>query len=223
MALPAIRDVRRHFAGAHLTVAARPSVAEVFRAVAGRRRRVDAAEPEDESLSCRRTVRHRDSVSQFVSIGLDRSDARACRERWGYRVRFSRRAADEGRSAPEAKVHFGEYYQQLVRELGVETGPLTPRIESAGAMVEAAAAPCSRSAAGNPAAADGHRARRGVRPREAWPAKRYAALIGMLRDELGCGMRAARARRDRDASQAIEDALETTGVWSSTWSARPIC
>ena len=35
MALPAIRDVRRHFADAHLVVAARPSVAMLFRAVPG--------------------------------------------------------------------------------------------------------------------------------------------------------------------------------------------
>ena len=35
MALPAIRDVRRHFSGASLTVAARPSVAPLFRAVPG--------------------------------------------------------------------------------------------------------------------------------------------------------------------------------------------
>src|SRR5882762_5832265 len=35
MALPAIRDVRRHFASAHLTIAARSSVAKLFRAVPG--------------------------------------------------------------------------------------------------------------------------------------------------------------------------------------------
>jgi ADP-heptose:LPS heptosyltransferase len=35
MALPAIRDVRRHFRGETLAVAARPSVAELFRAVPG--------------------------------------------------------------------------------------------------------------------------------------------------------------------------------------------
>jgi len=35
MALPAIRDIRRHFASAHLTIAARPSVAKLFRAVPG--------------------------------------------------------------------------------------------------------------------------------------------------------------------------------------------
>ena len=35
MALPAIRDVRRHFSGASLTIAARPSVAPLFRAVPG--------------------------------------------------------------------------------------------------------------------------------------------------------------------------------------------
>ena len=34
-ALPAIRDVRRHFAGRPLTIAARPSIAPVFRAVPG--------------------------------------------------------------------------------------------------------------------------------------------------------------------------------------------
>ena len=35
MALPAIRDVRRHFSGQPLSVAARPSIAPVFRAVPG--------------------------------------------------------------------------------------------------------------------------------------------------------------------------------------------
>ena len=33
MALPAIRDVRRHFAGRPIAIASRPSIAPVFRAV----------------------------------------------------------------------------------------------------------------------------------------------------------------------------------------------
>ena len=35
MALPALTDLRRHFSGAHLAVAARPSVAPVFSMVEG--------------------------------------------------------------------------------------------------------------------------------------------------------------------------------------------
>ena len=35
MALPAIRDVRRHYSGQPLTIAARPSISSVFRAVPG--------------------------------------------------------------------------------------------------------------------------------------------------------------------------------------------
>ena len=81
MALPAIRDVRRHFVGAHLTVAARPSVAMVFRAVAGI----------DEIVPLRGKVEGGDVgillPNSFRSAWILNAGP-ASAERWGYRSDF---------------------------------------------------------------------------------------------------------------------------------------
>src|SRR3954462_7375495 len=75
MALPAIRDVRRHFADAHLTLAARPSVAPLFRAVPG----VDEIVTSD-ALKGDIGILHPNS---FRSAWLLKRAG--VRERWGYR------------------------------------------------------------------------------------------------------------------------------------------
>lgn len=207
MALPAIRDVRRHFAHAHLTAAVRPSVAKVFRAVPG----------VDDVLTFKRK---KDEIAQLkagqfdIAILFPNSFRSAwivrragIPQRWGYRSDFRGPLLTTAVRRPKQRVHFGEYYQELVRKLGIETGPLTPTIELPPAIVEASRTLLEergwtrdRPLIGiAPGAAFGHAKR--------WPAKRFAALIAMAREELGAACVLLGRDDDRDASQAIEDAL----------------
>ena len=119
MALPAIADVRRHFSSARLVVAARPSVVDLFRMVSG----VDtvlSAEPaptRDAGASIAILF-----PNSFASAWLMR---RACvPERWGYASDLRSRLLTRAVRRPKAPMHQGEYYQHLVRELGIATGPL---------------------------------------------------------------------------------------------------
>jgi heptosyltransferase-2 len=207
MALPAIRDLRRHFAHAHLTVAARSSVAKVFRAVHG----VD----DILTFTSKKGQTTQLKEGKFdIAILFPNSFRSAWTvrragipQRWGYRSDFRTPLLTKAVRRPKKRIHFGEYYQELVRKLGVETGPLTPRIELPSSVVEASRTllkdrgwepnrPLIGIAAG---AAFGHAKR--------WPANRYAALIAMVRDELDAACVLLGTGADRDASQAIEDGL----------------
>ncbi len=135
MALPAIADVRRHFAPAPLVVAARRSVADLFRMVPGvdsvlvlewngawwRRRALD----ED-------AMRLRESGAA-TAILLPNSFASALlptragvADIWGYASDLRTRLLSRAVRRPKTPLHQGDYYQHLVRELGIETGPLEP-------------------------------------------------------------------------------------------------
>ena len=87
MALPAIRDLQRHFADAHLTVAARASVAKVFRAVPG----VDQVltfQRRSEEITQLEVGRFDVAILfPFISIRVDRSPSRYTRA-MGYRTDF---------------------------------------------------------------------------------------------------------------------------------------
>src|SRR6266446_2362977 len=122
MALPAIRDVRRHFADARLMVAARPSVAALFRVVPG----IDEVVTIDDG-------KLPDAAGADIGILFPNSFRSAwllqragVKERWGYRSDFRGFLLTRTVRRPRKKMHFGEYYQNLVRELGIDTGPLTP-------------------------------------------------------------------------------------------------
>jgi heptosyltransferase-2 len=108
---------------------------------------------------------------------------------------------------PRQKIHFGEYYQALMRGLGMETGPLTPSILVPAATAEGAAQVLRDRGwvSGQPlvgvapGAAYGHAKR--------WPPERYAALISTLIDEAGAACVLLGRAEDRDAGQEVEAAL----------------
>ena len=169
------------FSQAHLMVAARPSVAMLFRAVPG----VD-------EIVTSRPRKHAPALAGDVGILFPNSFRSAwllkragVKERWGYRSDFRGFLLTKGVRRPRRKVHFGEYYQHLVRELGVETGPLTPQLSVPPAAIEAAAkllqargwTPPHTLVALAPGAAFGHAKR--------WPPERFAALADALTSELG--------------------------------------
>jgi heptosyltransferase-2 len=135
MALPAIADVKRHFHPARLIVAARRSVAEMFRLAA----------PVDEVLvfewggkllrsgALRRDLDTLRRLQPDVAILLPNSFASAwvvrqagIPERWGYTADFRRPMLSRGVRRPRTSVHQAAYYQHLVQQLGIASGPLEP-------------------------------------------------------------------------------------------------
>ena len=203
MALPAIRDLRSHFSDARLAVAARPSVAKLFSAVAGIDQVVvltarDALPPLDAEVGIL-------LPNSFRSAWLLKRAG--VKERWGYRSDFRGPLLTKAIRKPSGKVHFGEYYQNLVRQLGVETGPLTPRLSAPRAKVDAARALLQDRGwtsgqtlvAMAPGAAFGHAKR--------WLPARFAALATALHDEMGARCVVLGRDEDRDASQQMEAAL----------------
>lgn len=123
MALPAIADLQRRFADRRLFVAARAGVNSLFTMVPN----VDRVLKQDV------TAIH--DVKPSIAVLFPNSFASAwlvwrahVPERWGYagdlRHRFLTRAVRRAKQP----MHQGEYYQHLVRELGIAAGALEPSI-----------------------------------------------------------------------------------------------
>ncbi len=199
MALPAIRDLRRHFAGHSLTIAARGSIAPVFRAVPGIDRIVVLERGKEGS-----------QLRGDIGILLPNSFRSAwilkkagVKERWGYRSDFRRLLLTRSARMPRGRVSFPEYYSNLVRQLGIETGPLTAQLTvppSAGAaalslLSERGWQPGQPLVGIAPGAAFGHAKR--------WSPARYAELGSLL---AGAGVACVILGRseDRDAARDIK-------------------
>src|SRR5262245_46402161 len=137
MALPAVADVRRRFAGARLIVAGRPSVSGLFRMVPG----VDEVIELEwrgrplQLLSLERDVSRLRRARADVAVLLPNSFASAwlawragIAGRWGYagdlRAPLLTRAVDK----PGVSLHQAAYYQALLRSLDVPSGPLEARV-----------------------------------------------------------------------------------------------
>lgn len=123
MALPAIADLKRHFADRPMLVAARPAVSSLFTMVPNVARVVKA---EPSAI--------RDSTPS-VAVLFPNSFASAwlvwragVPERWGYARDVRRALLTRAVRPPKQAMHQGEYYQYLVRELGLATGPLEPTL-----------------------------------------------------------------------------------------------
>jgi heptosyltransferase-2 len=124
------------------------------------------------------------------------------KERWGYRTDFRRALLTRSVRKPRGRVSFPEYYANLVRQLGVETGPLTAQL-TVPAATSAAAVSLLRERGWQPdqplvgiapGAAFGHAKR--------WSPKRYAELASQLIDEGVCCVILGRSD-DRDAARDI--------------------
>lgn len=152
MALPAIADIRRHFAGAHLTIAARPSVAPLFTMVQG----IDhlATLPGGGGLRAlfgwKDDARALEAGGFEIAILLPNSFATALiarnariHERWGYATDWRGRLLTRAIAKPSVSakastfakatadktadkkgvMHQSEYYQALTTALGIAAGP----------------------------------------------------------------------------------------------------
>jgi heptosyltransferase-2 len=215
LALPALAAIRRHFAGASLTIAAAPAVAALFRedtdvrpdAVidlpASTRSAVALIEGEGFDLAVLFPNSFR-SAWQFWRAGV--------RDRWGYPTSgrgllLTRRSHPPRRSGP---VHQADYYRDLVAGLGIPCGAdETPRL-AAQARSRERAAPLLASVAqgaGGPIV--------GVAPGAAygqakqWPPDRMAEVAARLVREHDATAVLVGAAHDRDAGRAVESWLGT--------------
>jgi len=190
MALPAIADVRRHFANARLIVAARPSVAALFEMVPGidavvtGTRRADLYGP---------PVTGGTAVTPDIGILLPNSFGSAwrlrrtgIRERWGYAHECRSILLTRAIPRPRISMHQGRYYQHLVAALGIPNGLLEPVIEVSAALRERARQ--LLTAAGW----DGRQALVTMAPGAAygtakrWLPRHFATTIGALAREHDC-------------------------------------
>ena len=220
MALPAIAGIRRHFSSDTLAVAVPTDLARVFSAVPG----VDAIVPLGGArgeLGSRAWREHAQIIAsgRFDTVILFPNSFHAAwvakrarvPERWGYRtdlrgwlltkaVRRPRRRRGEVR-------HQAEYFQDLVRGLGIDPVPPDPRVTvsldlraRAGELLERHGGDPPAIIIGiAPGAAYGHAKR--------WPPDRFAELIAMLRRELDATCVLVGSTGDRDAGYAIESWL----------------
>jgi len=117
MALPAIADLRRHFSASRLVVAARASVNTLFTLVPG----IDSIVSADVS-SIRATGASTAVLfpNSFASAWLVKRSG--VRERWGYSADLRGVILTRAIPRPRVPMHQSEYYQHLVRALGIENG-----------------------------------------------------------------------------------------------------
>jgi heptosyltransferase-2 len=121
------------------------------------------------------------------------------KERWGYRGNFRSALLTRAIRRPRQKMPFPEYYSNLVRGLGIATGPLAARLEIAPAA-RASALKLLRDRGWNgdrplvgiaPGAAFGHAKR--------WLPRRFAELAALLASEAGAACVILGRSDDRDA------------------------
>jgi heptosyltransferase-2 len=188
------------FGAVSLTIAARPSVATLFRAVPGVDR-IAVLDPAGKPAPLTADIGILFPNSFRSAWMLKRAGVK---ERWGYRSDFRGPLLTRAVRRPKHKVHFGEYYSNLVRQLGVDTGPLTPQLTVAPAAMASAATlleergwrPGQLLIAMAPGAAFGHAKR--------WPSRKFGELAVMLSRDLGATCVILGRGEDRDATQGIE-------------------
>jgi heptosyltransferase-2 len=132
MALPAIADLRRHYASAYLAVAARPSVAPMFTMVdgidtvltlpgGGGWRALTGWKVDAEVLRAgafdAAVLLPNSFATAYVTAKAD------IRERWGYAADGRASWLTRAIARPGAALHQRAYYQALTTALGIEAGP----------------------------------------------------------------------------------------------------
>src|SRR5262245_6398348 len=118
MALPAVADLRRHFSSSRLVVAAGGSVGSLFTLVPGIDSIVSAKVSSIRGTGASVAVLFPNS---FASAWLAKRSR--VPERWGYSADLRRRILTRAIARPRIPMHQSEYYQHLIRELGIENGP----------------------------------------------------------------------------------------------------
>jgi heptosyltransferase-2 len=215
MSLPCLRDVRRHFEGAFLAVAAPESLCALYRAAPG----IDAVVPLEGGQAAADVAR---LEALHVDVGLVLPNSfgsawtlRRARipERWGYRSDWRSwlltRAVPRPRRRRRAqRLHQAQYYLELARGLGMDVGPRDARLP-----VPAAAAGRARRLIESRGVEPDRIRIVGIAPGAAyggakqWPPDRVADLVARLlgRDDVVCLLLGSAA--DRPAARAIVESL----------------
>ncbi|MEZ5286875.1 MAG: lipopolysaccharide heptosyltransferase II [Vicinamibacterales bacterium] len=204
MALPAVADLRRHFGGARLAVAARLSVAALFTMVPG----IDEVLELTGRGGLAAVSTWRDDVSAVAGGGFDlaillpNSFASALTvsragvpERWGLATDARTRLLTRSAPKPPKGLHQAGYYQALVAAFGVANGPMHARVD-APAHVRPPA-PDGRFVVLAPGAAYGKA--------KQWPEARFAELATLIRRD-GRAVAVIGSRADLPTATAIADA-----------------
>jgi heptosyltransferase-2 len=214
LALPAIASIRRHFAGAHLTIAAPAGVAGLFREETDARPDSVLELPRPARAAVAALAGGRfdlgillpnsfRSAWQFWRAGIP--------ARWGYatggrRLLLTRVSPRPRRPRP---AHHADYYRALVRGLDVPADEAAPRVAPTDAsqarvaelLTRAHVAPGARLVGVGPGAAYGQA--------KQWPPDQMAAVLAKLVREAGVTCLVVGAGHDRAAARAIESWLRT--------------
>ena len=211
LSLPAIGGIRRHFASAHLTIAASPAVAAIFR-------ETTPAAPEQVVVLPATSA---DTKAALRSGGFDvgvlfpnsfRSAWQlyraGVRERWGYATAGrGLLLTKRSRGAPKPSAHQSDYYRALVRGLDIACGDEPPAIAPSAASVEQANTLLARAGYAGHAPLVVLLTGAAYGQAKQWPPARMAELASHLILERGAVCVLAGAEHDRPAARAIESWL----------------
>lgn len=211
LALPALAAIRRHFVGAHLTIAAVPAVAALFR------EETDVAPDRviDLPIQQRAAVAALAAEQAGIGILLPNSIRSAWQfrragiaERWGM-ARGVRDLLLTRRSArPAARgLHQADYYRALVRGLEIECDDRLPALRASQASLDEAAALLSAHHLAPDASFMGIAPGAAYGQAKQWPADRMAAVVAraLRTHDLFCVI--VGAAHDRPAARAVESWL----------------
>jgi heptosyltransferase-2 len=209
MALPAVADVRRHFAGAHLAVAARAAVAPLFAMVDGIDSQVMLPGGGGMRALAGWTADARALAggSYDAALLLPNSFATALvvrragiPERWGFAADWRGPLLTRAVARPPEPLHQAAYYQALTKAIEVAPGPLHARVRidperASGVLREIGLDPDEPFVAFAPGAAYG-RAKQ-------WLPERFAELAGLIVRDRGWRVVLVGSGADRAACQEI--------------------
>lgn len=218
MALPAIADLRRHYPGARLSVAARPSVAPLFTMVQG----IDGIVTLPGGGGLRAITGWKKDVAALAAgrfdtaVLLPNSFATAfiaskagIPERWGFAADHRASRLTKAIAKPVGELHQCAYYQALTTALGIASGPpharVWPNADHARQLLRDIGLDLDEPfVVFAPGAAYG-RAKQ-------WLPSRFAELADLLINQRGWSVVMVGAAGDRAACEEIASKLPNTGT-----------
>ena len=218
MALPTIADVRRHFADAHLAVAARPAVAPMFSMVQG----VDELITLPGGGGLRAITGWQTDARALQASGFDVAlllpnsfataliaKNAAIAERWGFATDWRGRLLTRAIAKPKGAAHQSVYYQALTTALGIDAGPPFAEVRpnpdrTRELLIDIGLDPDDRFVVFAPGAAYG-RAKQ-------WLPERFAELAALIINERGWSVLMVGSNADRSTCNEILARLPATGT-----------
>lgn len=209
MALPAIADLRHHYAAAHLAIAARPPVAPLFTMVKGVDGLIDM--PGRWRLNAPELAAGGFDIAVLLpnsfATALVASNAKIP-ERWGFATDFRGRLLTRVVPKPTDVTHQSAYYQALATGLGIPAGPafatVWPDADRARQILKNVGLDLDEPfVVFAPGAAYG-RAKQ-------WLPERFAELADLIINERGWSVLMVGSNADRSACADIAARLPATG------------